>query len=214
MPGSDTSSTTLAGTLFYLSHNPTPYQKARNEVRTIFQNASEIRMGAKLNSCTYLRACIDEALRMSPPVGGALWREVCSGGLTIGPHFFPAGVDLGVGIYSVHHNAEYFDAPFQYRPERWLVGANGSTKESVERAKSVFYPFSLGPRSCIGKGLAYHELTLTMAQILCQFEFSSADPNSSGIGRGEESVQEFRLRDHVTGAKSGPWLKFREAENS
>ncbi|KAJ0347408.1 hypothetical protein KNSL1_006460 [Colletotrichum chrysophilum] len=32
--------------------------------------AEDIRIGAKLSSCNYLRACIDEALRMSPPVGG------------------------------------------------------------------------------------------------------------------------------------------------
>ncbi|WYZ36342.1 hypothetical protein EsH8_XII_000092 [Colletotrichum jinshuiense] len=200
--GSDTSSTTLAATLFYLSGNPEVYKRVSYEIRTTFRNLAEIRIGSKLNSCNYLRACIDEALRMSPPVGGALWREIRPGGMNIGALALPAGVDVGTGIYSLHHNEDYFQAPFNYKPERWLVGEDKSTKESVELARSAFYPFSSGPRSCVGKGFAYHEITLTLANILYRFDFSRDEKLSRG------STAEFVLRDHVTGAKSGPWLRF------
>ncbi|KAI8193336.1 hypothetical protein K4K49_010990 [Colletotrichum sp. SAR 10_70] len=68
--GSDTSSTTLAATLFYLSGNASAYARLCHEIRSTFDSVEDIRIGAKLSSCNYLRACIDEALRMSPPVGG------------------------------------------------------------------------------------------------------------------------------------------------
>lgn len=209
--GSDTSSSTLAATLFYLSGNPMAYDRAISEIRAKFKSQDELQMGPQLNSCTYLRACIDEALRMSPPVGGALWREVAPGGMTVDSMVLPAGIDVGTGIYSLHHNARYHREPFKYIPERWVAGKAGSTKESVELARSAFMPFSIGPRSCVGKGFAYHELTLSLAHILYKFEFShlpesrrSLPWNASGPGGREE----FLLRDHITGAKNGPHLRF------
>ncbi|OTB08340.1 hypothetical protein M426DRAFT_19016 [Hypoxylon sp. CI-4A] len=50
-------------------------------------------------SCTYLRACINGSLRMSP-VGGALWREIGQGGLTVDSISVPAGVDADTSTYS------------------------------------------------------------------------------------------------------------------
>jgi len=82
--GSDAISTGMAGCFFYLSHHEHAYEKARNEVRSAFTSARDIKSGHTLNSCVFLRACIEESLRMSPPVGGALWREVENGGLYIG----------------------------------------------------------------------------------------------------------------------------------
>ncbi|KAH7051097.1 cytochrome P450 [Macrophomina phaseolina] len=188
--GSDTSSTTLAATLFYLSSNPHAYDRVRQEVRSAFGSVDEIRIGPKLNSCSYLR--------------GALWREVLPGGLAVGSVLLPEGVDVGVGIYSAHHNPEYFTSPFSYLPERWLEADDASTLESVERAKTAFYPFSLGPRSCVGKALAYHELTLALAHILYKFRFSRAREDA---GSGN-SAQEFVLKDHITGAKRALLLQF------
>jgi cytochrome P450 len=54
----------MAVTLHYLSYSPHYYQKAADDVRRRFNRLDEIRMGSTLNSRTYLRACINEALRM------------------------------------------------------------------------------------------------------------------------------------------------------
>ncbi|KAJ5789848.1 benzoate 4-monooxygenase cytochrome P450 [Penicillium psychrosexuale] len=70
--GSDTTATTLAATLFYISREPSVYERVTREVRSCFASAEEIHAGTQLNSCRYLRACIDEALRLSPPTGSAL----------------------------------------------------------------------------------------------------------------------------------------------
>ncbi|RYC57622.1 hypothetical protein CHU98_g8575, partial [Xylaria longipes] len=73
----------MAATLFYLVRNPSALEKASEEVRAKFGDVEEIAQGSQLNSCTYLRACIDEAMRMSPSVGGIAPREVLQGGITI-----------------------------------------------------------------------------------------------------------------------------------
>lgn len=212
--GSDTTSTTLAALLFYLSRYPAVYRNATQEIRTTFTSQSEIRAGPKLNSCVYLRACIDETLRISPPVGGSLWREVDAGGAVIDGIPIPAGSDVGTGIYALHHNAALYPEPEVYKPERWLRG-KGADSRADSGALAPYSPFSVGPRSCIGKPLAYMELMLTAATLLCKFDFRDEDERFhfdqqdkwERLGKMPEPGL-FRLRDHVTSAKDGPMLQF------
>ncbi|KAH8724220.1 cytochrome P450 [Phaeosphaeriaceae sp. PMI808] len=206
--GSDTSSTALAGLFFYLATNETAYQKAVQEIRSAFSCESEIAIGPTLAACIYMRACIDESLRMSPPVGGALWREtLCP--VTIDSETLPAGCDVGVGIYSIHHSETYFEDPYVYRPERWLA------EEGCAEARKAFNPFSIGMRGCLGKGLAMKEMMLTMAMVLFVGDFKVAGGDIGNTGRGKigagvgrEKWEEYQLWDFVTAQKKGPVLQF------
>lgn len=81
--GSDTTSTALAATFFYLVHKQQALAKLTDEVRNAFNDAEEIRMGSKLSGLHYLRACIDESMRLSPPVGGLLPRQALSNGIEV-----------------------------------------------------------------------------------------------------------------------------------
>ena len=81
--GSDTTSTVVAATIFYLLHNPQTREKVQQEVRGTFEDVEEIGIGAKLFGLHYLRACIDEAMRLSPPAPGLMPRQVLHGGLEI-----------------------------------------------------------------------------------------------------------------------------------
>ncbi|EXJ85585.1 hypothetical protein A1O1_05950 [Capronia coronata CBS 617.96] len=208
--GADTSSTALAAIFFYLSHTPRAYQRLKREVRDAFESEDEIQTGPTLAKLTYLRACIDEALRMSPPAGSSLSRQVQAGGAVVDGRFFPAGVELGVPIYGIQHNSEYYPAPFEYRPERWLEGESGNTKESVERARSAFCPFSVGTRGCVGKGMAMVELSLAVAYAIFRYDFKAADNDETLKGWG--FAGEFPLEDHITGSKMGPMLLFKERD--
>ncbi|RDL30473.1 Cytochrome P450 [Venustampulla echinocandica] len=216
--GSDTTSTAIASSFFYLMHNPECYQKAAAEVRSVFASHEDVHLGPALNSCVYLRACIDESMRMSPPAAVAPWREVLEGGVTIDGHFIPRGCDVGTSIYAIHHNAAYYPEPFTFSPERWCVEPPaGSLKApSVVLAQSAFNPFSIGPRGCVGKGLANTELMLTMATMLSRFDIKLADGPEGIIGCGNSDaeygrhrVNEYQLDDHITAAKNGPIVQFR-----
>ncbi|KAH8812508.1 cytochrome protein [Xylogone sp. PMI_703] len=216
--GSDTSSTTLAGLFFYLSRYPAAYEKAAKEVRSVFNSPEDVSIGPALNSCTYLRACLDETLRMSPAVASAPWREVTTAGTVIDGCVIPPGYDVGLGIYSIQHNRAYVPEPFTFIPERWIVDpTSGSTKDSVEKARSAFTPFSVGPRSCIGKALAIAEVMFLMATILVAFDFQKPEGPESSIGEGSVDApygrhrkREFQLIDHVVCAKRGPMIQFRK----
>jgi cytochrome P450 len=151
--GSDTTSTALAATIFYLVHNPKVLENLAKEVRAAFSDVEEIRHGPMLSKLHYLRACLDEAMRLSPSVGGILPRQVLREGIEIDGQQLPEGTVVGVPHYAIHHNPEYYPRPFEYKPERWIAELEPNvTADSVELGKSAFCPFSIGPRGCIGKG--------------------------------------------------------------
>ncbi|KAK8180844.1 cytochrome P450 [Phyllosticta citribraziliensis] len=213
--GADTTSTIMAGAFFYLSHNPAAYSRVVEEVRSTFASAASVRTGPQLSSCVYLRACIDEAARLSPAVGTAPWRTVLDGGIAVDNEYIPGGCEVGVSTYSIQHNEHHISGdPFEFRPERWIANEAEGGRREVENIHSVHTPFSIGPRGCIGKGLAMNELMLTFAAVLVEFDFKLADGERLGEGSpgaewGRHRVGEYQLYDHVVNAKDGPLLSFR-----
>ncbi|RLM00574.1 hypothetical protein CFD26_108442 [Aspergillus turcosus] len=214
--GADTSSTAFAGLLFYLCHNRQAYEKAAEEVRHHFGDATEATSGPELHKCKYLRACIDESLRMSPPVNCPMWREVTSPDLMIEGRHVPLGSELGVCTYSIQHNPRYHPDPYSYRPERWLAASTSSEDGTPEAFRSAYLPFSTGPRGCIGRSLAIRELMLAMATLLLRFDFDLAEGSLGQIGegsphagKGRERVNEYQLYEHITARKEGPFLRFK-----
>lgn len=213
----------MASTLFYLTRNPHALKKVTEEIRGKFNDVEEIVQGATLASCTYLRACLDEAMRMSPSVGGILPREVLPGGLTVDGEVIPEGTVVGTPHYNIQHNEAYYPQPFTYAPERWINGAvnpvlkRNTTADDVAQAQSAFCPFSVGPRGCIGKGLAYVEMTLTIARAVYLYDMRRAvgvaDPSEgrSDLEWGRHRPEEFQLADIFTSAKKGPVVEFRLA---
>ncbi|KAJ8065674.1 hypothetical protein OCU04_006346 [Sclerotinia nivalis] len=220
--GGDTTSTALSAAFFYLSRYPDCYQKLASQIRRTFTNGEEIKSGPKLNSCSYLRACIDETLRLSPPISTTLWRDLPSTDkqpFIIDGHVIPPGTQLGVNIYTIHHNPVYFPDPFVSKPERWLDSSESSDKSSEARKISLeaFTPFSLGSRGCAGKAMAYMELSLAMAKSLWYLDFERPEVGKlDAVGEGKEGdrggrgrKQEFQLRGQFTTVHEGPNLVFR-----
>lgn len=213
--GSETVATTMCNVFFYLSRNPARFAKATAEIRNAFDSKSAVRIPA-VNYLPYLNACIDEAMRITPPVPGPLDRVVLPGGLTIDGEHIPQGTTIGVGTYTIHHDAQYFPDPYSYVPERWIVDkAEGVTAQDVEKAQWAFCPFSHGNRACIGKGLAYAELRLSLARLIYEFDVRLTRGGVTGGGDPKDPdparrrVDEYQARDFFVSCRVGPELQFR-----
>ncbi len=66
-------------------------KKLTTEIRGAFRSEVEIDF-ASVSTLTYLLACLDEALRMYPPVPIGLPRVVPKGGATIAGNYVPENV--------------------------------------------------------------------------------------------------------------------------
>lgn len=212
--GSDTSSTTLSAILFYLLHNPACLARLWKELRSTFSHRDDIRMGSQLQSCVYLRACIDESMRMSPAVSGLLPREVLPGGLSI-PSLglnLPAGIDVGVPIYAIHHHPNYVYQPFMFDPSRWLAE---DVKQDKDALHSVFNPFSIGHRACLGKPLVYMELGIAVARLVFEYDMRLAPQQHESacfardVRRGRRRAGEYHTQDWFLSRNEGPSVEFR-----
>lgn len=221
--GSDTSSTALAATLRFLALNPKIQERLAEQLHDQFGSVEEIDSAAKLSHVPLLRACIDEAMRLAPPVPGLLPRLTLAPS-TIDGYEVPAGATIGTSIYSVHRNPHNVQNPDEYNPDRWLDA------ESATLARAAFTPFSVGQRACIGRQLAYVELDLSVARTVFMYRFDTLNfgeyTGKYGIGYGPdlalpdgseklrkgENPTDFRMWDHFTAFKEGPLLHFEKRE--
>ena len=222
--GMDTSSVTLSALLFYLCQNPRVMTKLTTELRAAFNDVEEIVSGPKLSAQSYLRASIDETLRMTPPVPGILTRKVLPGGTLIEGTEIPAGSVVGVSAYAMHHNEANYPHSFMYLPERWLEEDKDSkdapfavTAESVAWAKAAFCPFSIGSRGCVGKNMAYMELLIGAARLLWLYDVQFAKGEvtgggSAGLGVGRERESEYQLKDIFIADREGPIVQFKRRQ--
>lgn len=99
LAGTETTGTLLAGLIYYVATHPEILKRLTREIRTTFQHSSEIDM-TRLASAKYLNACLQEALRMYPPVPTGIPRVVPDGGQMILDVYVPAETRI-----SVHHSA-------------------------------------------------------------------------------------------------------------
>lgn len=92
--GIDTTSGALSEAIYLLLANPETMWRLREELveRKQAGELSDLVTSAETKQCTYLQAVLYESLRLLPLFGTLLDKEVPAGGMTIGPHYIPAGV--------------------------------------------------------------------------------------------------------------------------
>lgn len=222
--GGTTTSAALSAIFFYLSRHPIVYARLADEIRTTFDSGRAIGTGPLLSGCRYLRAVIDETLRIAPPFLGTFWREQDPSHkhpFVVDGHVIPRGTIVGVNPYSLMHDEQYFPDPFQFRPERWL--ADSQDEEDIRArtlALKAFTPFAAGETGCLGKGMAYHEISLTIAKTLWYFDFQRPLGEAGTLGEGQPGrtdgrgrKDEYQLYDIATADHDGPNLVFKPREN-
>jgi cytochrome P450 len=170
--GSDTSGTGLINTLIYLAQNPSCMAKARAEVDAAVPAEAAVVQNDDVEGLPYLRACIDESLRLRPPNAYGLPRTVPKGGATIQGHYFKEGTTVSVSTLNVHHSEKYFHDAKRFKPERWL----DKDTEEYQNLKKYVVPFSFGSRACIGRSIAFLELQVTIASVIHRFDLEMKDP--------------------------------------
>ena len=171
--GSDTITTALSGCLYLLLKHPDTLARLRKELEAEFTSESDITL-IRVSSLPYIRAVLDEALRMYPPISGELRRQVPRGGAVVSGQFITGGTIISVYAKAACDNPTNFAQPQRFTPERWL-----KTDERPDWAKNdhldASQPFSVGPRNCIGMNLAYAEMKLILARLLFRFDLELLD---------------------------------------
>lgn len=214
--GSDTTAISLSGIFFCLTGDPDRCQKLAHEIRTTFDNCEDIVYGPKLLGCKYLKACIDEAMRLTPTGPCDLPREILEGGARIDGEYYPRGTIVGTVPWVTTRDDRVYDNPEAFLPERWIEGSSADvTRETVTRLRQSFHPFAAGPGSCIGRHVAMAEILLTVARTLHRLDIrrvpgSTLGAGKSSLGWGERDPRQMLLFDAYISLRQGPEVQFRK----
>ena len=166
--GFESVSNIICFTFHELAINPDIQQRLRNEIdNTLLESDGTITYEGVLKM-KYLDMVLSETLRKWPSIG--MTDRVCTKPFTIEParpgekplHLNKGDV-VGIPIYSIHHDPQYYPNPDRYDPERF----NDENKSMIE--PGAFIPFGLGPRSCIGTRFGLLESKLLIVNLLAKY---------------------------------------------
>ncbi|GMJ01816.1 cytochrome P450, family 72, subfamily A, polypeptide 14 [Hibiscus trionum] len=160
--GQETVNSLLAWTVLVLAVHGDWQEKARREVIEIFGNQNPHSEGIpKLKTMTMI---MNETLRFYGPPSGMI-REVTRE-VRVGNLMLPADIDIMITNIALHHDPELWgDDVLLFKPERF---ADGIAKATGYNA-AAFFPFGLGPRSCVGTTFASTQIKIALSMILQRY---------------------------------------------
>ncbi|GAW02064.1 cytochrome P450 monooxygenase CYP63 [Lentinula edodes] len=194
----DTTACLLTYVTYFMAIYPEITKRLRSEVLEHCGTSGSVTY-EQLRNLKYMRAVINETLRLYPPVPLNV-RESRAGGCTLSPSdsTYRASCDADVmaddprplhmpGSTAITFlplltqrnkilwgsDADVFD------PDRWLEG------ERLSRFVAnpmMFTPFSAGPRICLGQNYAYNEASFFLVRLLQQFDTFSLAPEAQPSG--------------------------------
>ncbi|KAF5531048.1 cytochrome P450 [Fusarium mexicanum] len=143
--GAETTATALSGLTFYLLTNTVALQKVTLEIRSAFKDEHEITF-TSTGHLKFLQACINEALRLYPPISIGMPRVTPHAGALICGHYVPGDTTVSVNQWALYHQESLFRDPFNFHPERFF----GDPQYASDDLHAL-QPFLVGPRACFGK---------------------------------------------------------------
>ncbi len=117
-------------------------------------------------SLGFTHQVIQEALRLYPP-GWLLTRRTI-GVDELGGYAIPPRTDVFISPYMLHRHPAFWSEPEEFRPERF------ADADAAERHKFSYIPFAVGPRHCIGEGLAMFEMLVHVQRMSQRFRLTRA----------------------------------------
>ncbi|KAF8146895.1 cytochrome P450 [Mycena galopus ATCC 62051] len=185
--GSDTTSSAMASLVFCLLMNPDKMKTLRREIDTTFAvQGVDLNDSARLAELPYLNACINETLRVFPPVQTRISRGVPAGngGIHVAGLYLPEKTSMDFPPRVIHRDPEYFSpSPDSWLPERWLPNAESIIGQPFIMNMDGFIPFSVGPANCVGRNMAMRNMRLVISQLVYRYDIKAAEKDPKEFER-------------------------------
>lgn len=172
--GADSTSAALSSAVYHIYSDTSVLHKLRGEIDSVFSRepTTDCISFHVANQMPYLQAVIKEALRIAPPTGHVLPREVPTGGVTFDGFYLPQKTEVGASSWALHHNSRLIEDPHMFKPERFLD--EGSTETNSRMAMN--FAFGGGSRSCLGKNISLLEMTKLIPELVRKYDLEFMDP--------------------------------------
>lgn len=151
----DTTSLALTWTWYLLSQHPEAEQELHQEIDQLL--GGRLPTMEDYHKLTYTRMVMGESMRLYPPLY-LVAREALDD-FSLGEYRIPKGTLVLVSPYLMQRDKRFFIDPDQFSPHNW------GEHEKSTKSKYEYFPFSMGPRACIGQPFAWLEGILALATI-------------------------------------------------
>lgn len=165
--GYDTTRLAFTFWFYLMGKHQDVQEKMREEVLRAFAEEGESLSYQTLLALPYTNQVIAETLRIYPPIISFTSR-CADEDYRYGKYVIKKGTSVMVPTYQLHRDPMYWDHPEKFIPERF-------SPENKERINpTVYQPFGLGPRICIGQRLALVELASATTEVLRHYRITLA----------------------------------------
>jgi cytochrome P450 len=159
LAGHETTATTLGWIWALLEKHPRAEARLHEELNAVL--GGRLPTVEDVPRLTYTRMVVEEAMRLYPP-GFIFSRKVVEDDVICGFRI-PGGTCVDISPYVTHRHPSAWEQPEEFLPERF------APEQAAQRPRYAYFPFSGGPRQCIGNSFALMEAQLIVATVAQSF---------------------------------------------
>ncbi|KAF6149133.1 hypothetical protein GIB67_025989 [Kingdonia uniflora] len=169
--GRDSTGTSLTWFFYMLWKNPRVEEKIMEELRQIYSAKNKdgkqpfVFESEDLKGLVYLHAALSESLRLHPPLPMNL--KMCQEDDVLPDGtIMKKGMKIYISVYAMARMKWVWGKDcLEYKPERWIDVDGKLSHVPIQN----FFVFNAGPRTCIGKDMAFTQIKLAVAAVLFNF---------------------------------------------
>ncbi|MBK6013104.1 cytochrome P450 [Streptomyces sp. MBT53] len=155
----DTIGKALSWAWYLLGRHPRTAERLHAEVDAVLKDGTAT--FEDLPRLEVTRNIVTETMRLYPP--GWLLTRTTTVDTELGGRPVPAGTDIVVSPYQMHHRADLYPDPERFDPDRWAPERAGTVP------RGAHLTFGGGARKCIGDAYGMTEATLALATIAARW---------------------------------------------
>ncbi|KAG8987804.1 hypothetical protein FRB90_003136 [Tulasnella sp. 427] len=184
LAGRDTTAHAITAIFYFLAtEDENIFNRLRQEVLDVAGPTNPLPSVEEVKEMKYLRAVINETLRLMPSIPSNIRQANKSSVWTTGDgtrYYIPKGVTATWSTIGLHRRTDLWgpDALI-FDPDRWLDERN---KKYYLANPFIYLPFHGGPRICLGQQFALNEASFFVIRLLQAFDNIHFSPESYPAG--------------------------------
>ena len=172
--GFETSANTLNWVWYLIAKHPDAEQKLIEEAGRLVPTVSAVSADT-VNAMQYTQQTLEEVLRLYPPVWLFTRRSRADDDLE--EYDVPPGTDIYLSPFILHRTERYWPDPERFDPDRFAPTGK-------PRKDRPYFPFSLGPRRCLGEYFSFLEMKVHLGMLLPRFRLRLLDETEPQLELG------------------------------